>query len=217
MATLTTSHGVSIDLRFSPPIFSSYQVTFSDSSQIVLTLGSSQIVFRGSFTYNLQGTALTGGTVTQYDEFNSGVLVDRTTGLSVPALTAQAFYLANDPVGLAATGLSDNDVLNASSTFAGNDFLFGFNGNDTINAFSGNDYLDGGAGADTLNGGDGNDVYVVNDADVINDTSGVDAVVSSVSWALTAGLENLTLIGSAPVELGVTWQIRSSAMRWATR
>ena len=69
----------------------------------------------------------------------------------------------------------------------------------------GNDLLDGGTGADTLAGGVGSDTYVVNDeGDAVTegDTTadgGVDLVRSSITYTLGAGLENLTLQGSASI------------------
>jgi Ca2+-binding RTX toxin-like protein len=64
--------------------------------------------------------------------------------------------------------------------------------------------LDGGAGADALRGGAGNDTYAVdNSADVVDETgnggAGTDAVRSSATFTLAAGVENLTLIGAAAI------------------
>jgi Ca2+-binding RTX toxin-like protein len=64
----------------------------------------------------------------------------------------------------------------------------------------GNDTLDGGAGADTLQGGDGNDAYVIDDAgDLVVEgaAQGVDQVTATISWRMSEGVENLTLIGDA--------------------
>ena len=74
--------------------------------------------------------------------------------------------------------------------------------NNRINGNAGANTLDGGGGIDTLVGGAGNDIYVVdNPKDVVTETSTlaseIDTVRSSVSWALGANLENLTLTGSA--------------------
>jgi trimeric autotransporter adhesin len=75
-------------------------------------------------------------------------------------------------------------------------------GNTLANTLRGNsaaNVLDGGAGVDTMIGGAGNDVYVVdNTADAIAELAaeGTDRVDSSVSYSLSAEVENLTLTGA---------------------
>ncbi|MFJ7798405.1 matrixin family metalloprotease [Pseudomonas sp. NPDC096950] len=66
---------------------------------------------------------------------------------------------------------------------------------------AGNNILDGGVGGDYMAGGTGNDTYIVdNDGDVVSETSTlaseIDTVRASVSYALGANLENLTLTGN---------------------
>jgi Ca2+-binding RTX toxin-like protein len=73
----------------------------------------------------------------------------------------------------------------------------------TITGTSGANTLDGGADADTLVGGAGNDTYLVDHTgDVITETSsnGTDAVNASASYALSAHVENLTLVGSSNID-----------------
>lgn len=85
---------------------------------------------------------------------------------------------------------------------SGNELDNFLQGNDAANILSGldgDDRLDGGIGADTLRGGDGNDRYFVdNIGDSVQESEaagGIDTVISTVSFALGANVENLTLDG----------------------
>src|SRR5262245_29532715 len=82
----------------------------------------------------------------------------------------------------------------------GNDQLTGGGGADQLAGGAGNDTLDGGADNDAMSGGLGNDTYTVDSAgDVVTEalTAGTDKVVSSITYTLTANVENLELTGSA--------------------
>ncbi|PXA88654.1 hypothetical protein DMC47_29785, partial [Nostoc sp. 3335mG] len=98
------------------------------------------------------------------------------------------------------TGNARGNVINGNSS---NNFLSGLAGNDTIFGGNGNDTVNGGTGADRLDGGDNNDLYIVdNVGDVASEffgdaLGGVDTVQASVSYTLSANLENLTLTGFA--------------------
>ncbi len=75
-------------------------------------------------------------------------------------------------------------------------------GNDSITGTDGNDTLDGSLGKDTLTGGKGNDLYIVDNAgDKIIEMSfsGIDTVLSKISYTLGNSLENLGLLGSANI------------------
>lgn len=98
--------------------------------------------------------------------------------------------------------LSGNEMDNKLVGDSGNDSLSGSDGNDTLIGDAGNDTLNGGVGADSMVGGLGNDTYSVNSAgDVVSESGGggLDKVVSSVSFLLAAGLENLSLTGAGNI------------------
>ncbi|MEA1071104.1 M10 family metallopeptidase [Sphingomonas sp. LY160] len=95
-------------------------------------------------------------------------------------------------------GAGDDQLIGAE----GNDVLLGGAGIDRLFGDAGDDTLDGGIGADFLDGGAGNDTYVIDDAgDQITEFAGggIDTVVSSISYALSSGLENLVLAGIASI------------------
>lgn len=95
---------------------------------------------------------------------------------------------------------------------AGNDALFGLAGDDRLEGGAGEDFLAGGAGADVLEGGAGADVlsggagddryHVDHVGDVTDDEmtgprGGFDTVLASADHAIGAGIEDLTLLGTA--------------------
>ncbi len=100
--------------------------------------------------------------------------------------------------------LENLTLLGSSATVgtgnAQDNVLIGNAADNILMGMGGNDRLDGGAGADTLIGGTGDDVYIVdNPADTVveNEGEGHDSVYSSVSYALSANVEDLTLTGFA--------------------
>lgn len=110
------------------------------------------------------------------------------------------------------TGNNTNNVIygsfgsNALSGLDGEDSIYGEQNSDTLLGGAGNDFLDGGEQVDNMVGGSGDDTYVVDDyEDVVQelvdgvDQGGVDTVLSVVGYALTAGIENLTLTGGLSV------------------
>ena len=100
--------------------------------------------------------------------------------------------------GTAAINGTGNAAANEIIGNGGDNTLSGLAGNDTLTGGAGDDTLDGGIGDDTMAGGAGNDIYVVERiTDIVIEAlnEGVDQVNSSVSYTLTANVENLVLTG----------------------
>ncbi len=96
-------------------------------------------------------------------------------------------------------GGADNDTIDGGN---GADQLFGGSGIDSLDGGNGNDMLDGGTGADAMAGGAGDDTYYVDDAgDTIVEagSAGVDMVHATVSFTLSANVENMVLDGSGDI------------------
>jgi Ca2+-binding RTX toxin-like protein len=80
--------------------------------------------------------------------------------------------------------------------------LTGNSANNTLTGGAGNDTLDGATGNDTMIGGLGNDTYYANaTGDVVTEIAneGVDTVNSSITYTLSANVENLTLTDTSAI------------------
>lgn len=101
----------------------------------------------------------------------------------------------------------ENLFLTGSSGIAGagnslDNHITGNSGANTLHGFLGDDFIDGGSGNDTLIGGMGNDVYVVGSTgDSVTELSdqGLDTVRSSVTYTLSANVEDLILTGAGAI------------------
>jgi len=134
-----------------------------------------------------------------YKVDNAADVVLELPGEGTDAVTAAVTYtLAANVENLVLSGTlgnsgTGNELANAITGNGGANRLFGLAGNDT---------LDGGAGADTMTGGAGNDSYKVDNAlDVVVELpgEGTDAVTATVTFALAAEVENLTLSGTLAI------------------
>src|SRR5215470_689908 len=97
-------------------------------------------------------------------------------------------------------GTALKDVIHGTT---GVDYIWGLDGNDVLYGDAGPDTLDGGTGQDTMCGGTGNDTYIVDSSgDVVIESidEGTDTVQSTVSYTLTAYVENLVLMGSGAID-----------------
>ncbi|MCR6503075.1 hypothetical protein MUO32_29075 [Shinella sp. CPCC 101442] len=109
---------------------------------------------------------------------------DITSGGRDTVRTSVNFALADNVEDLVLLGLKDLSAV-------GNNLANVITGN------SGNNVLNGRGGADTLEGRNGDDTYYVdNVGDKVVETYGLDKVLSSVTYSLTAFVENLTLLGA---------------------
>ncbi|MDP3848257.1 MAG: calcium-binding protein [Pseudomonas sp.] len=172
--------------------------TFTLSSNLEnLTLTGSGVVngtgnnLANLITGNAAANVLTGGAGNDTYIVGAGDSVIETSTLTTEIDTVQSsvtFTLGNNIEKLTLTGTS---VINGT-------------GNALANTLTGNgaaNVLNGLTGSDTLIGGLGNDTYVTDGGDTITEASTslteVDTVQSSVTYALGANLEDLTLTGSA--------------------
>ncbi|MBO1905637.1 hypothetical protein KHP60_11395 [Microvirga sp. 3-52] len=138
------------------------------------------------------------------DNFNGGnagfdtlTFKESTAGVSVSLLDGKGY--AGDATGDTYTnfekviGTRFNDTLTGSAVA---NSLEGGAGDDTLTDVAG-------AGTDTLTGGAGNDTYHVSASDTVIDESGggFDQVNSSVTYTLSAGIENLFASGGNAIDL----------------
>ncbi len=131
---------------------------------------------------------------------NAGDEVVEESGEGTDRVIASISYALGDNVeDLQLTGIANVDATGNG----GANKLTGNAGANVLNGLAGDDRLLGGLGADTMWGGSGDDLYEVeNTADVVAEFSGegVDTVEASVTYTLSANVENLILTGTAATD-----------------
>jgi Ca2+-binding RTX toxin-like protein len=116
--------------------------------------------------------------------------------------TLRANFEALQLTGQSAVDGFGNTADNLISGNARANLIEGRSGADTLNGGAGDDRLDGGADNDRMSGGNGDDAYAVDKAgdEVIEGKKqGLDTVESSISYTLTANVENLVLTGAKSI------------------
>jgi hypothetical protein len=147
---------------------------------------------------------------------NSGLVIGYLSGVGISG-SPQRDVVVNTGT-IEGTGGNAVDLLGGSDSYDGrggraNGNVLGGAGSDTLTGgdlvdhlFGGteNDTLTGGGAADTLDGGDGNDSFMLGAetaADALSDSSGTDAVYSTISRSIAPWgfIENLVLQGTANI------------------
>ena len=141
----------------------------------------------------------------QNDNINGGAGIDTlilSGGIASNIVTINASSTTNQ-LNIAGTTVKGFERFDLGG-FLGKVTYTGTTANDWVKTGAGADVLNGGLGSDTLIGGLGNDTYTVdNVGDIVTETSTlateIDTVNASVTYTLSANVENLTLTGTANI------------------
>jgi Ca2+-binding RTX toxin-like protein len=195
-------------------VTSSISRTLSTLEQDLTLTGTSPINGTGnslanSLTGNSADNVLDGGAGADRMAGGAGndtYIVDN-VGDVVIEVSGGGFETVKASVSYGLTAEVENLVLTGSAAINGtgnglDNKITGNTASNVLDGGAGNDILDGGAGSDMMRGGIGNDTYVVENAgDLVVELAaeGVDTVQAAISYALTANVENLVLVGSAAI------------------
>ena len=191
------------------PIPNGVEVFFKGSDGKTVSVGK----FYGIEQFFCRASPLFGGTV-QTPAAKATALNASETALTFTLLPGYTAADAGDGA-MTVIGTSADDVIYAG---LGDKTIQGGGGNDLIiikdegtAGAADKITIDGGAGADMMLGGTGSETYIVdNVGDAIDDLGGIDEVLSSVSYVLPEGIENITLQGSA---IGATGNALDNVLR----
>lgn len=129
---------------------------------------------------------------TDFDTVSSSIDYTLTANVEKLILTGTGDLIGTGNSGYS-TLIDGNEVVRGA-----NNILIGNGGNNTLSGLDGDDTLNGGAGTDILYGGKGNDTYIIDDTlDTVSEIAneGTDLVQSSITYTLTANVENLVFTG----------------------
>ncbi len=175
-----------------------------DGNDTIFGLAGNDTLYGGDGNDSLDGgsgiDSMTGGTG------NDNYFIDSTSD-SITENTNEGIDNVQSSVTYTLSANLENLQLIGTGNISGtgnttDNILTGNSGNNTLDGNSGNDYIDGGAGADNLYGGTGDDVFIVDntgDSVIENASAGTDIIYSSVSYTLSANVENLILTGIANI------------------
>ncbi|BCM24952.1 calcium-binding protein [Methyloradius palustris] len=178
--------------------------TGNELNNIMIGNSAANILIGGAGNDNINGgtgaDTLIGGTG------NDTYVVDD-AGDVITEYDAEGTDLVQSSINYTLTANVENLTLTGTAAIngTGNELANTLTGNtaaNILNGGAGNDTLNGGAGTDTMIGGTGDDTYIVdNTGDVITENAGegTDNVQASVTYTLSANLENLTLTGTAAI------------------
>ncbi|WP_236711406.1 family 16 glycosylhydrolase [Novosphingobium barchaimii] len=182
-----------------------YSANGSTSAPVVTTPGTSNPTMPVDSNESASGGVATGKTYvgTSGDDtfrVSSALdkIVEQVNGGSDSVVSSASFTLPDNVENLS---LSTDAALNGTGNELANRMI-GTQTANVLKGLAGNDYLDGNGGADTLYGGMGDDTYRVDSTavkviEVANE--GTDTAISTVTYTLTANVENLRLSGTANI------------------
>ena len=190
-------------------VASTISYTLGANLEIVRLLGSADIDATGNAANNVlyanAGNNVLDGqggndTASWADLKLYGLSPSLSTSIITSSVTTSGVTVDLNITGFQDTQGSGFDKLVGIENLTGSQF------NDELTGNTANNIIDGYLGADLMTGGKGDDTYVVDGADVVVELAGaaegIDTVISSVSYRLTANVEYLTLTGTAMSGIG---------------
>lgn len=173
----------------------SNRLTGNDGVSTLMGLDGNDTLVAGKGVTTMHG----GNGNDAYTVYHDGDVIRELSGEGTDSVQSGVSYTLSDNI--ESLKLTGNGVLVATSNALDNR-IAGNGGASSLFGLDGNDVLMAGTGIATLNGGAGNDLYqVTHTGDIVVESAneGTDTVSASVSFALGANVEKLTLTGTAAI------------------